>query len=313
MSSTLPSVSLVFRTLLAMLLLQTNCLAQMVIARGYQPFGVPDSVASGPVLETVLVRSSGECASRALLYNSLGFNLQRTADASGQRSCQPTNTVPGCHSVNLEQRTGWDYYLTGRSGQNEAVTARTDGYTINTYVSDWSSYPALLATDDPHRRWGVDCNRPATQSPDRECSRYILTGIDDGDYRFDDLDYARCFTYGTELRVSEQLATKLPVEITPDQPAQECPPNHVVTALSDDNSYFGNVDWMKCALLLANWRVNYDDCMFTDPSTIGGSTTAWGGSWNTGTPQDLVYGVVGLWRTGYIYTGFKQCRLYRVA
>ncbi|KAF0295291.1 hypothetical protein FJT64_007152 [Amphibalanus amphitrite] len=55
-------------------------------------------------------------------------------------------------------------------------------------------------------------------------------------------------------------------------------------AASHDNSYFGNVDWMKCALLLANWRVNYDDCMFTDPSTIGGSTTAWGGSWNTGTP-----------------------------
>ena len=103
------------------------------------------------------------------------------------------------------------------------------------------------------------------------------------------------------------------VGITPDSPAQECPRNHVVTALSDTNSYYNTVDWMKCNLLLGNWRINYDDCTFIDPGRIGGSTKDWYGDWNIGTPQSQVYGVIGIWRTNYLYSGFKQCRLYRIA
>ena len=190
----MPRPSLPLPALLVVLLLRSASDAQVVIARGFHPLGPPDTVAAGPVLETVLVRSSGECAARALSRDALGFNLQRAADGAGYRSCEPTNTLTGCHGASRQARLGWDYYLTGRAGQGEPVTARAAGYTINTYVSDWASYPAVLAQTDPLSRWGVDCNRPATLDADRECSRYLLTGIDDGDYRFDDLDYARCFT-----------------------------------------------------------------------------------------------------------------------
>ena len=120
--------------------------------------------------------------------------------------------------------------------------------------------------------------------------------------------------YGTEFRVSQEVAEAVPVELTGGASSRLCPHNHVVTALADpDSSSFASTDWMKCNLLMANWRLNYADCISKDPRSSGAGRAGWTDNWNIGTPYNQVFGVVGIWRTGLLFTGFKMCRMYRVA
>ena len=120
--------------------------------------------------------------------------------------------------------------------------------------------------------------------------------------------------YGTEFRVSQLDAAVLAVELSAGATDRLCPPNQVVTALSDPGDvYFGSTDWMKCNLLMANWRVNYGDCYTSNPKNSGGGPTLWSDTWKIGTSRDHVYGIVGLWRTGWDFNGYKACRLYRMA
>ncbi|KAF0314675.1 hypothetical protein FJT64_014916 [Amphibalanus amphitrite] len=153
-----------------------------------------------------------------------------------------------------------------------------------------SGYPAEVSAD-PDYRWGLDCNGPTTVA-ERQCSRYILTGIQNAEKTVNDLDYVRCYMYGTEFRVSQEVATVVPVELDADTTQRLCPPNHVVTALADpDSAWFTTTDFMNS----------------------GAGRTGWSDNWNIDTPYNLVYGVVGIWRSGLLFTGFKACRMYRVA
>ncbi|XP_043208530.1 uncharacterized protein LOC122391739 [Amphibalanus amphitrite] len=306
-----PTVPVLLAVLLTVLQLP-EVSAQQVVARGFHPDSPPDMVASGSVIETLSVAGPGECAARALYRNALGFNLQRAPGPDGKRSCQPTNVITGCFSVNLVERAGWDYYQVGRQGQGQRVPHRSYGHTLTAYVSAPASYPAEVSAD-PDYRWGLDCNGPTTVA-ERQCSRYILTGIQNAETTVNDLDYVRCYMYGTEFRVSQEVAAVVPVELDADTTQRLCPPNHVVTALADpDSAWFTTTDFMKCNLLMANWRVNYDNCFTQDPRSSGAGRTGWSDNWNIDTPYNLVYGVVGIWRSGLLFTGFKACRMYRVA
>ena len=178
---------------LLLLLLASEVRAQSTLARGFHPASPPDMAAAGTVIETITVTSQGACAARALFRNALGFNLQREPAEDGTRSCQITNTITGCYSVNLESRPGWDYYQVGRQGQNERVPYRSSGFTIGTSVSSPGAYPPVASAADPDYRWGVDCNGPATVA-ERQCSQYLLTGIYNAESTVSDLDIVRCYT-----------------------------------------------------------------------------------------------------------------------
>lgn len=149
-------------------------------------------VAAGTVIESLQVSSQGQCASRALYHDALGFNLQRQPAADGRRYCEVTNTVTGCFSSNLEQRAGWDYYLSGRQGQNEPTTRKSSGRTVSTYVSNPGDFPAELSGADPAYRWGADCNG-AADTPEKGCSQYVMTGFHNDRNPVNDLDYIRCY------------------------------------------------------------------------------------------------------------------------
>ncbi|XP_037085703.1 uncharacterized protein LOC119106201 [Pollicipes pollicipes] len=254
----------------------------------------------------------GECAARTLYHNYRGFNFNRAPDGNGLHDCQVTNAYPGCYTHTWQARGGWDFYYGGYAGQDEVRSSRHSYYGMNTesYPND---FPPTLSIEDPYRRWGADCNRP-TNAAERECSRYVLTGLYNDAATFDDMDRIRCYSYGEEFRVSQQVATVVDVALRWHPSEHQCPQHQVVTALSDTSDYdHSSVDLMKCNLLLSNWRVNYDECSTQDPSSSGSGPSGDNDNWHVDTPTDQIWAVVGLWRVNRLYKGFKSCRLYRIA
>lgn len=60
---------------------------QTITARGFRQRGPTDNIASGSVIESLLVESLGECAARTLHHNKAGFNFKRDPDGNGQHEC----------------------------------------------------------------------------------------------------------------------------------------------------------------------------------------------------------------------------------
>ncbi|XP_076325923.1 uncharacterized protein LOC143233511 [Tachypleus tridentatus] len=154
----------------------------------------------------------------------------------------PPSSVPQvCDllGVNTEiiSSPGWKIYW-----NSEKVTYR------GLYVNSNSGSPT-----DPLVSWYADCNN----DPSGIQNGVIVAFWDNNFSEEPDIDYLKCLhVHDPEL----PLLDTTQAEMFSTREDLVCPPDHVVTALHDDNRYFHNMDFFKCVHLMQPWTVNNATC-----------------------------------------------------
>ncbi|XP_022251961.1 uncharacterized protein LOC111087903 isoform X2 [Limulus polyphemus] len=106
----------------------------------------------------------------------------------------------------------------------------------------------------------VDCrNKDTTTSLGIVVAIYEASAND-----LNDLDSIKCLHLENGLGLDTGDVVHIGLRVTTgnilSDGVSQCPDNYVITAFSDTDVYFGNVDYATCVRLMNYWVVDYSDC-----------------------------------------------------
>ncbi|XP_076371632.1 uncharacterized protein LOC143257171 [Tachypleus tridentatus] len=180
---------------------------------------------------TTIHSTANYCANECIKYpqcNSFALSPKNT-DGSRMQSCDLLSSE---NISDITPSSGWNIFSTKPFFLNEVLKA-----TGNTSINS---------------AWLVDCNYDQSGFVNG-----VLVGMWDATFDFADIDNVKCtqFNFGSIALVD---TTKTVVKDTVTD--SDCPPNHVVTALWDDNIRFRTTDYQKCTPLTSAWSVDTASC-----------------------------------------------------
>ncbi|XP_076372068.1 uncharacterized protein LOC143257374 [Tachypleus tridentatus] len=208
--------------------------------------GIPSSV-----ITSIAVSSSFVCSRACVkITDCLGFVLPSLENSVSKNSLAiKTFQCQLLHSNMFQKSSKWTFFGVRRNYPVESYSV--------TLAARQTSTPVVINQENTFK---VDCRDKDTTS-----SLGIVVAIHESTVNdLSDVDYVKCLHLenGLGLDTSDVVHIGLSVAtggILSDGVSQ-CPDNYVITAFSDTNIYFANVDYATCVRLMNYWSVDYSDC-----------------------------------------------------